>query len=236
MKNRGFSISEFLISTLLASLIIGALVNHFLSSKEHLEFLIKKTGKSLEQLNLQGLISDSIRNAGFTPCVGLDYLQTIDTRVFKPIPSVLSYEPNNFITRRMNYLFDEIIKFTLPNRVLLHAHVLNKEKPIVIADCFHAEIHQIERIEKIGENDMVILKEPFFFEYQAPAYIGNWIEEYFFIKNASLYYQLQRNDLLSAVIKAVTISWQKSERKLLKVSLIDENDDSLEFYSRVRNS
>ena len=79
-KQRGVGLPEVMISLLLASLIITALMNHYINVKQHYFHLQSVMDETMELQLVADFMRDSIRQAGFTPCVSVEHLTTLDQR------------------------------------------------------------------------------------------------------------------------------------------------------------
>ena len=78
-----FTYTEILISLFLATFILTVLTQFYLSNKRHYIDTQKQLENHLDLQWVRELLSDSIRRAGFTPCVGIRQLRVIDSRNFK---------------------------------------------------------------------------------------------------------------------------------------------------------
>jgi Tfp pilus assembly protein PilW len=59
---------------------MAALIQFYLTSKQHYLQTEKVLEAGFEVQWVMDLLSDSIRRAGFTPCLGLDHLTVVDHR------------------------------------------------------------------------------------------------------------------------------------------------------------
>src|SRR5690242_19280686 len=81
-KQFGFSLSELLISLLLASSIMAMLTQCYLNSKHQYMQAQKILALRFDLQWVSDLLADSIRRAGFTPCLGIEQLTAVDRRNF----------------------------------------------------------------------------------------------------------------------------------------------------------
>ncbi|QLZ69538.1 hypothetical protein FOLKNPGA_02332 [Legionella sp. PC1000] len=233
-KQRGISLTEVLISLFLASAIMTPLIQLYLGSKrQYLETeKILETGFDLQWVS--DLLSDSIRRAGFTPCLGIDHLQVIDRRNHQNRIHALQAgnQPNQFIqVNRMSEHFAKIIKIQGTTKILTQDPViLHKKRPILISDCEHAEIHELFDLEQQSKNSLVTLNKPLFFSYGPSAYIGEYLEEKWFIKKNinyvdTLHYQLVQTEELTPLIHFMhTRNRHIKEKQFLEIIMgLDEN-------------
>ncbi|HHT0593873.1 TPA: PilW family protein [Legionella anisa] len=233
-KQMGISLTEVLISLFLASVIITPLIQLYLGSKrQYLE-----TEKVLEtrfDIHWVGdLLSDSIRRAGFTPCLGIDRLQVIDRRNHQNRIHALQAgnQPNQFIqVTRMSEHFAKIIKIQGRTKLVIEEPViLHKKRPILISDCEHAEVHELFDVEQQSKNSIVNLNKPLFFSYSRSIYIGEYLEEKWFIKRNTnyvdtLHYQLVQTEEITPLIHFMhTRIRHTKEKQFLEIIMgLDEN-------------
>ncbi|WP_019218206.1 PulJ/GspJ family protein, partial [Legionella tunisiensis] len=82
---RGFGLTEVIITVFLASLIIIVLLQHYLNCKRFYLDAEITLEREFELQLVSDLIRDSVRRAGFTPCININHLQSIDRRSNKRI-------------------------------------------------------------------------------------------------------------------------------------------------------
>ncbi|MGL5742537.1 MAG: hypothetical protein ACRCXC_08285 [Legionella sp.] len=144
-RQMGLSLSEVLISLFLASVIMTLLIQIYSGSKrQYMEAeKILTTGFDVQWLG--DLLTDSISRAGFTPCMVLDQLQTVDQRnIHNNVRALyVENEPLQLIQiKLMNEHFVKPIKIQSPTQIVVpYPMPLNEKRQILIADCVHAEIH-----------------------------------------------------------------------------------------------
>ncbi|KTD53787.1 hypothetical protein Lsan_4197 [Legionella santicrucis] len=245
-KQGGMSLSEVLISLFLASVIMTTLIQFYLESK-HQYLEIEKILESDFDVQWVGdLLSDSIRRAGFTPCLGLDQLNVIDHRNYQNNIHALKVEnhPSQFIqVSRMKESFAKLIKIESPTTLLVqHLVALNEKRPLLIADCNHAEIHELMGINQQANETRIILKKPLIYFYETSAYVGEFLEERWFIKkNAkrqnTLYYQWVQTEEVTSLVHSLSIKKQFIQNKqFLEVTLGLEDDKTHKIMITVRGS
>ncbi|MFA6301797.1 MAG: prepilin-type N-terminal cleavage/methylation domain-containing protein [Legionella sp.] len=230
----GFSLAEVLISLFLASLILSTLTQYYLSSKRHYLEAQKIVSDHFDIQWVSDLLSDSIRRAGFTPCINIDKLRFKNPQLHAIILDKALIEVN-----RMSEHFFEVLD--LPNRsqvVLPASAVINPSKKIIIADCTHAEVHEIADVEKNAFKSQVTLSKPLLFHYKNPIYFAQWLEEKWFIRPNSkkipaLYYQLVRAEELTPLIHSLSV---EKENSLVKVLLGLEGGKSRTLFVGMRTN
>lgn len=233
-KQMGLSLTEVLISLFLGSVIMTELIQLFIESKHQYLETEKVLAIRFDLQWVTDLLSDSIRRAGFTPCLGIDRLQIIDQRNHhnKIRGLHVGNHPDQFIqVNRMNEYFAKIVKIQSSTRILVQNSVtFHKKRPILIADCEHAEIQEIFDMEQQGEHLLIILKKPLYFSYDTSLYVGEYLEEKWFIKNNAnhedtLHYQLVHTEEITPLIHFMhTRNRVVRERQFLEISMgLDEN-------------
>lgn len=245
-RQSGFSLSELLISLFLASIILTTLIHMYLMTKgQYLEYQ-KVLEERFELQWVSDLLTDSIRRAGFTPCLGIEQLKTVDRRKIDETLWGIKSENNSrsFIRiNRMSDVFSERASFLSPTELVVHSSVVfNERRPLVIADCNHAEVHQILKVEQREGGQHITLVKPRRFNYKQPLYAGEWLEEQWFIKTNSqhinsLHYQLAQSEELSPLIHSLWTTQKKIRgKKVLKVTMGLEHDKTHEFIVVVRGT
>lgn len=195
----GLGLSELLIALLLSSFIMTGLMHHYLATKKQYSDIQKKLERSIDLQLVTDLIRDSIRKAGFTPCLSIDHLVTLDQRS----------EPKHLValevgadvttpwlrTRRMSEHFDIVQQITNPMQLFTsHLQPLHRDQSIIIADCYHAEVQKISHVNGVSDGQIVMLSQPLAFTYHEPIYVGEWLEEVYSIRTgqngeSALFYQ-----------------------------------------------
>ncbi len=218
-KSHGFSLIEVAVSLFAASLLITLIMQQFLLSKRQYTLMQSRLEQTFELAELSELIRHSIRQAGFTPCSGISSLQTIDKRNGKTL-TALGKEKELKINR-MSEHFSTVLKQVDPNQFLVKTdRSYEKDQPVLIADCYHAEVQEIMQARRTSEGTIINLKKPLEFQYESPIYFGEWIEESFFIKknnqgNNALFYQRHHVDELSSFVDNLGIDLKISKGKTL---------------------
>lgn len=203
MKEAGISLIELIIALLLASLLTIMLLQQYVLVKRHYLMAQAELNQSSELLWISELLRNAIRNAGFTPCANINQLQGIDQRSKNPLPPALSVSRDLNIGR-MSSNYHPIIQqqaqqVTVQNSAFVAGQV------VMIADCFHAEIQVVAGVS----GQVLHFKNPLAYHYNAPAYVGEWLEERFYMKeNTALFYRQQHSEELSNLITAMTLQYQ----------------------------
>ncbi|MBA2709738.1 MAG: hypothetical protein H0U57_03990 [Tatlockia sp.] len=220
IKEDGFSLIELAVSLFAASLLITLIMQQFLICKRQFIQMQGRLQHLTEIEELSNFIRGSIRRAGFTPCGGISSLQTIDKRLGKrglvAVENVTGLKIN-----RMDEHFALLIKQVNPTQILVKTdEPFDKEKPIIVADCYHAEVQKISQARKTTAGTLLSLSQPLEFQYEAPVYIGEWIEESFFIKKNNqgenaLFYEQNHVDELSSLVDNLSIELNTFKNKTI---------------------
>lgn len=212
----------------------------YLHSKKTYLQIEKSLDKQLDLLWIADLLRQSVHNAGFTPCLGIEHLQVIDTR--KPKTPIKALRLDNGIqVARMREQFNDLIQ-TQGNQELIISKYpqFNSKRPLIIADCQHAEIHRIAALNSTQTNQFIRLQVPLLYSY-GEAYVGEWIEEQWFIRKNkqgkdSLYYRTEQTDELSSQVQTLEVKpFFIYGRKVLELTLGMENQKSYHLTIAMRN-
>lgn len=221
-KHAGISLLEILVSLFLASIIMTLIINIYLDSKCQYIEAEKILATEFDVQWVTDLLSDSIRRAGFTPCLGIDQLQIVDRRSSQKLIHALQFEnePRQLIqVTRMNEYFSKIIQVKDRTKIsITHSKVFHAKHPVLIADCKHAEIHDLISIEQQLNETIITLSKPLIFSYDTSAYIGEFLEEYWFIKkNAkgddTLHYRLFQTEEVTPLIHSLKTNNRRGRNK-----------------------
>lgn len=228
-KQSGVSLAEVLIGLALASLIMTLLMQFYLSSKRQYLEAEEILSRSLDLRWVGDLLSDSIRRAGFTPCVGIEQLKVNDRRPNSVVIRALNVKnevPQSIQINRMNERFTQVIKIKNSTQIMVASTVSFKAKrPLMIADCEHAEVQQIVDVELSPGGTLITLARPLLFSYAAHASVGGFLEERWLIKKnflgeETLHYQLTQTEEITPLVHSLNIHQQNVRgRALLEVNL-----------------
>ncbi|MDF1757135.1 MAG: prepilin-type N-terminal cleavage/methylation domain-containing protein [Legionellaceae bacterium] len=235
LKQRGFSLVELLISLLLANLLIGGLVQQYIQVKRQVIISQNNLEQAVDLQLAYDLIRRSIQKAGATPCLTISNLDTFDTRTNKANLQALLVGENSLHINRMSDEFTINKESTSQRKLKIPSNIKkNRSTPLLIADCYHAEVHNI-----YYEGFNVELNS-LHFNYQVPIYVGEWIEESYFIKNSrqgikSLNYRFRDTNELTPLIKSMSLSSKYNQGYTVVTLLLGLKDNSThELIARVR--
>lgn len=213
-RQRGVGLTELMISLCLSTLLMMALIQTYLNSKRHYNQLQASLEQGLELQLVSELIRDSVRSAGFAPCIGMNHVISKDRRG-KFAAGLLAMEvgpgkSQSLTLSHMSEDFVTVLKQLSPTRLLLDGwRDVDKKRALVVADCFHAEVHLIADRQKTPEGWVVTLKKSLDFQYSSPFYLGEWLEERFYIEKNSqgklaLFYDASHPEELTDLINGLS--------------------------------
>lgn len=228
----GLTLTEVLVSLLIASILMSVLTQCYITNKRQYLEIEKRLEQNFDVQWASELLSDSIRRAGFTPCVSMDLLTSIDRR--KEERGIKSIRIDNQLGQsiqinRMNDAFFELQEIQNPSQIFVpNTTSFHNNRPVLIADCEHAEVHDVLNIEKLAKGQLILLNKPLLYSYTTPIYIGEWLEEKWFVKNnkqgqPALFYKLMQTEELAPQIQALHISQKQRQHKQL-IQIVMELD------------
>ena len=243
IMQRGISLLEVMIALVSSSLIMLVLTNQYVGVKRHYAYFEKNLEQSLDLQLVSDLIRDSARKAGFTPCLGIDHLASIDRRNgHQGVASIeIQSTPNpGFTSNHMHEQFGVLITQRSPTQLIVTKNTLvTEKKPVLIADCYHAEIHTVSAVKRMSLHQELRLEQPLMFDYVPPVYIGEWLEERFYVRKekATLFYQLGHTDAISNAVHGLTVSLKTSHSKrLLQVILALDKNHTIKLDTMLRGA
>ena len=214
----GFGLIELCISLLLVSILMSSLMQHYLQVKQ--QYL--RVQSTIDNINDIQLISDlmrmSIRRAGFTPCLTLNQLETMDVVSGQANLRALSFGDNSYHIQRMDDNFSEVLSIDNHRYIKVHSSAnFQIGHPVLIADCYHAEVQQIE---SISQGMWINLEKLLVYNYKDPIYIGPWIKESFYIKNnhegrPALFYKERDAEELTCLVNSMVVKAHYDIKHLL---------------------
>jgi hypothetical protein len=242
-KQQGIGLPEILVGLLLSSFITMGLIRIYLNTKQQYHYIQTTMEQRLELRLVSDLIRHSIRRAGFTPCLGVEHLVSIDQR--NPLKKLVAIEVggSSIQMNRMDEQFDTILQRVDATTLLTTAtHLIPHTQAIMVADCYHAEVQHIKEITQTSAGQLIALFKPLEFTYQAPIYVGSWLEETYFMQSrlsqkATLFYHLHHTEELATSIHHLSAHLEKNQGHiLLRVILGLDNAHQLKLDTMVRNS
>lgn len=228
-RQRGMGVLELLIGLFLASSILTVLMQFYLNNKRQYTESQVALETWFDVQWVSGLLSDSIRKAGFTPCLGINQLTTKGLR--GEGLNALRSQPQSLRISRMSELFAPITAFQSSTELLVANEGSFKERhSLLIADCEHAEVHQILNVEQVVDGVLITLDKPLEFSYDSPVYAGEWLEEQWYIKTneqgvRALYYKLVHSEELSPLIHSLETKIQSEQGKQLVELVLGWDED-----------
>lgn len=229
-NQKGVGLAEILISLLLSSLIMTALMHQYIKIKQHYVRMQALLEQDTEMQLAIDVMRDSIRQAGFAPCLGIDRLMTVDKL------KGLEIKGHELFIHRMSSSFETILTINNATKILT-THTNNHlfSRPILIADCVHAEIQTVKNVQITHAGKLINLSQPLLFDYTPPIYVGEWLDEQFFVPPAGgLFYKVQHADELTHVIKKMLVKRLAGNPAFVSVSLQTDRAHSIDIETRVR--
>jgi len=235
MRQQGSSLVELMVALLLSSFLCALLIQQYLISKRHYLDVQKTLSQSSELVWITELLRNSIRHAGFTPCANINQLQGVDHRSQSPIPQAIALDELNIT--RMSTDFSPVIRQQFDKVSVTNNTRFKVGQLVLVSDCFHAEIEHISAISHGGNEAILHLSAPLTFVYQSPIFVGEWLEERFFIRKntqgeKALYYQQQQSEELSDAIDELTAEDQQG---VLLITLRLKKGELIPLKTRVRS-
>lgn len=227
----GFSLLELLVSIFLITLLLTLVIQHFLIAKKQYNKAEILLNQVFEEQLVESVIRNSVHSAGFTPCLPLDALISESMPAGKPLVAIeIKHDSENnaeLHVNRMNINFSKVN--AISGSMVLHiAQPLSLKigQRVLIADCYHAEVREVQNLQRVNTQYMVRLNAPLRFNYDNhETYLGEWIEEMFFIQNnkrgkRALFYRREHTEELIPGIKKFALRWISTKSKpLLQVQL-----------------
>lgn len=246
MNNQcGVGLAELLIALLLASFTTITLMRHYLNTKQQYHHTQTSLEQSIELQLVTDMIRDSARRAGFTPCLGIEHLISLDRRGDQKnlvAIQVGKEGASSLHINRMSEHFSTVSKIVGSVELLTtNNQTMHRNQAILVADCYHAEIHTISRLSRMGSGKKITLTHPLAFVYHPPIYVGAWLEETYFIQSKdqdtqTLYYHRNHHsEELTTVVHGLSSRVEKHRgRTLLHVTLHLDNAHPLEIETMAR--
>ena len=238
----GFSLIELLIALLLSALISILLIRHYLNAKEQGHYLQAAIEQSYELQLVVDLIRKSAKRAGFSPCANIDHLITRDARQADTILEALRVTDATIQINRMSEHIDTVLEIPNENQIVAtHYHTLVANQPVLIADCYHAEVHQIAQVYGSKHGQSIRLVQRLAYAYHDPIYIGPWLEEVYFIKRSgaaqsSLFYQFNHAEELTRAVRSLYAQIEQYQgQTLLHLKLGLDHQQVLQLDTHLRS-
>lgn len=213
-KQKAFGLVELMLGLFIGTCLLTLMIRHYLTTKQHSADTAHVLAQASDQQLISELIRNSVRQAGFTPCAPIRWLTVGNSSKSQHLEAVTLNvgDKKALQISRMSEDFSLVSDIISSDELLVDADsILKAHEHILVADCFHAQINTIQSIKHYGKVWRVKLKNPLYYAYKAPVYIGEWLQERYFIdknnegKNA-LFYQLNHPEELSSQIKGLAVT------------------------------
>ena len=236
----GFGLLEILIGLMLSSLILIMLGRYAILIQNQATHINNLFAEDIELRRVTDMLRTSIWQAGFTPCLNVDRLISIDQRKSPTFVHAIDFIDGININR-MNPRFSEIISWDDRQTITLDKHTkIMLDHAVIIADCEHAEVQSISSIYPGKNGTKLRLERASAFTYTPPVYVGEWIEERFFVQKKSgkvsaLFYKWHHVDRLTDLVHALSAqAINLPLGRLIKVTLGLDQSKTLDVYATVR--
>jgi prepilin-type N-terminal cleavage/methylation domain-containing protein len=241
----GFTLSEMLVSLFITSILFSVLFQVYLSIKDQYTKNQELIEFNIELQWIGELLGHNIRQAGFTPCRRVDHLQSADRRhmdIPLAILQIAQVPAAALEIHRMSNTYSVIMRIIGGQKILISGDIMLSPKyPIIVADCFHAEVHQVASMQRQAGGYLITLSEPMLFDYQLNSYIGNWLEEKWYMKTDSkghkhFSYRLLHSEELSPLISVFQVLKEMvNDRLVVSILLGDPKYNVNSMLFSVRN-
>lgn len=231
---QGFYTLELMIALLLSFVILAGLNQYYGIGRYQHQELYKQIDISFDLVMVEQLLRQSIRRAGFTPCLPLDSLVTDDgqgrtLRTYQIDPSGTSLT----LSGMDNTIF--AVQSTHKAQIQVNER-FKAGHTYLIADCYRAElIHPIQ-----FESSFWILKAPLKFKYVPPVYVGLWLKEQFAMTKrprARLMYVHDHPEELTLYVRELAVKAQAfTGGTALLVNLILQSGKRIPIHTAIRSA
>ncbi len=198
IRQSGLGLPELLLGLLLSSLLMSLFVSVFIQHKKQHHSFIARIDQDEELYLTVDMINEAVKMAGFSPCRNLQQLKAIDRRQSDKLIKPFLLEKNQFSSARMASQFISVLP--VEGGVFLRTHgslSLKKGDAIILADCYHAEVHELASLRRFHDGLQLQLKEPLFFNYPSHAFTARFLYERWMMKSVNrqpqLYYELNHH-------------------------------------------
>lgn len=200
---RGTTLTELMISLVLVHLILMGLITAFMAAKRQFKLQSIEMEQAFDVQLISEILGDSIRSSGFTPCLNLNLLDT-HSRSHQKIPALARDPDGGLHLYKMSLQFEEV-EVLENQKVYVKSTPFKKGKLVLIADCQHAEVQEIQSIQ---QNKAITLSSSLCFKYQKPIFIGEFVEERFHLSakdpNMLMYQVNGTEEILSSFLHPMT--------------------------------
>lgn len=199
-KLQGISLLELMLASALSSFIVLAVWQGLAIQQRAMNQIHHHMAVDVELASVASILRDRIRHAGFSPCLSLAHLVTLDEEANPLLPYQLDELGQRLTLNRMGDAYQEV---TVINDHELRVNRQKKSTSVhLISDCFHAELVRISQHDRNG----ILLQHPLRFSYQPPVFLGEWQSESFeVIKGKGLMLHGHRSDVLSDRVQQLEI-------------------------------
>ncbi len=205
-KQRGFGLLALWISLALASLLALSMLHFYATCIRYFMNIEHDVASMMDVESVYLLLQRNIKNAGFTPCMNINKLQTWDyEHPGSPVRAVI-VRNDHLITGHMD--LDAV-----------------SNQRMMISDCFHAEIFKSNPL-----NSPVL-----HFHYEEPSYVGVWEEDDVFSISSGFYLKHRQHQerLSSLITKFNVISEYRLGEEWIVSTLVFSGKNQVSFATKI---
>jgi hypothetical protein len=233
-------LTEVLIALFLSSLIFIGLIKQFIVIKHHYIEVSHRVSQDTDTIYIIDDLRDSIRHAGFTPCMNVRYLQTDNTLNHHAPVSGIDINNNSVVLRRMDDDFVRVLEVLSQNELIVPPGVFKPGHVILVADCYAAEVHEIVEVVPYIGKERIRLKHKLCFDYISRPYIGIWKQESYDLKATKkgpvLFYTHQHTDALATNLQTFDITRiDEKNNTIVDITLGTINGTNKNIRTRIRS-
>jgi hypothetical protein len=260
----GITLMELLVAMGLASFMLAGIWRVYFYFRHAHDRLEKQLITAYELQLVTSLLRNSIRRAGFTPCMPLNSLWTEDglyayqikdagltlNRMSEPV-YLTQVQDNRHLLLTVDPTYTTSQGLSAESRMLATwldpADKLRdvgsgeeRLKTHLIADCYHAELIHIKAIKTSYEGQQVELSNALHFNYLPPVYLGEWLSETYYMRYKP-YPALMVKTLHADVLSPEVLAFHVKEKlykggTLLQITLGLFTADEHQLLTRIRSA
>lgn len=240
----GISLVELMVSMALSCLLMSSLLHVFLSGKNHYRVATASLEREFELQQVSELLRDSSRRAGFTPCGGINHLTTQDRRNSENRLAALTWRAGKHQALQLAHMSDDFFvvrEIISPTRLRVEGPAsFLPNHPVLLADCFYAEVLAVSGSQRSGQDTFITLSKPYRFPFSAPMYLGEWVEERFYMGQTrrgvpALFYDANRAEELTEHVTGLEANiYPLAGSLLLRVNLQVDKGEPILLETRLR--
>ncbi|PJD91412.1 MAG: hypothetical protein CK424_07260 [Legionella sp.] len=179
---RGFSLIECMIGLALSLSMMTLLMQEYMQISQLFHRTVVAVDHGARLQFVLNMIRHKGHQAGFTPCLPLYQLVSLDHRTGRAL-STLTFDdrnPSKISMYRMQSTYVLVDAIEKQYRVYTSEKLsVHPQSPVIIADCHHAEVHTRYHLIPSHSHTVIEFSKDLAFHYREPIYVGEWVEESF---------------------------------------------------------